>query len=366
LLLSGSSGRTLSRISYKHQLNRIDIMNKFARILVAAISFWTAIAFAQDRHGTAEQRAACAPDAFRLCAGYIPDASKVESCSRLKQSELSDQCQSAFAQSPVSTPFQNPRRQPSGSIIAPGFEASLTSVEGPFAPSSLSPAYGPLVETWQSVKLAVLADMARLTLCAAQESACSQAARALLNVVTEARRHDGLARVGVINRAINLAIKPTIVPFWQSPLEALSSKAGDCKDYAVAKYLALQEAGIAESDVKLVIVRDIAAHQDHAVVTVRLYGDWFVLDNRWLALTRDFEFPRTEPLYVLDGRGVRRFVPQAVNAGDPQLVPREHVPVEWAAGAVNSKFYDENGTQKIEPSVTPRRCSTELSLLITA
>jgi hypothetical protein len=49
-------------------------MNKFACILVVATSFWTAMALAQERHGTAEQRAACAPDAFRLCASYIPES----------------------------------------------------------------------------------------------------------------------------------------------------------------------------------------------------------------------------------------------------------------------------------------------------
>jgi hypothetical protein len=75
----------------------------------------------------------------------------------------------------------------------------------------------------------------------------------------------------------------------------------------VAKYLALLEVGFPERDVKLVIVREIAAHQDHAIVAVRFNGGWILLDNRWLALIHDFELRRAEPLYILDEDGVRRF-----------------------------------------------------------
>lgn len=53
-------------------------------------------AFAQEDRGTPEQRAACAPDAFRLCAGYIPDATSVEACLRQRKSDLSDACRAVF------------------------------------------------------------------------------------------------------------------------------------------------------------------------------------------------------------------------------------------------------------------------------
>ncbi|TAI65650.1 hypothetical protein CWO89_12335 [Bradyrhizobium sp. Leo170] len=53
-------------------------------------------AFAQENRGTPEQRAACAPDAFRLCASYIPDARNVEACLRQRMSDLSDACRVVF------------------------------------------------------------------------------------------------------------------------------------------------------------------------------------------------------------------------------------------------------------------------------
>ncbi len=66
-------------------------------VLLAAF-FWATTALAQDYRGTTDQRMSCTPDAFRLCAGYIPDAAKVENCLRQNLSSLSDACRSVFNQ----------------------------------------------------------------------------------------------------------------------------------------------------------------------------------------------------------------------------------------------------------------------------
>ena len=59
-------------------------------------------AFAQDYQGTSQQRAACTSDAFRLCASYIPDVTKVETCLRTRKSDLSAACRSVFSQNSAS------------------------------------------------------------------------------------------------------------------------------------------------------------------------------------------------------------------------------------------------------------------------
>ena len=69
------------------------------RIAVVAALLCATTASAQEDRGTPEQRAACAPDAFRLCAGYIPDPTKVEHCLKQNKSDLSDACRSVFEQS---------------------------------------------------------------------------------------------------------------------------------------------------------------------------------------------------------------------------------------------------------------------------
>ena len=76
------------------------MISKTARpIEVLALLFCATTASAQDNRGTPEQRAACAPDAFRLCSGYIPDPTRVEHCLRQNKSDLSDACRSVFEQS---------------------------------------------------------------------------------------------------------------------------------------------------------------------------------------------------------------------------------------------------------------------------
>ena len=68
-------------------------------IEVLALLLCATTASAQDNRGTPEQRATCAPDAFRLCSSYIPDPARVEHCLRQNKSDLSDACRSVFEQS---------------------------------------------------------------------------------------------------------------------------------------------------------------------------------------------------------------------------------------------------------------------------
>ena len=73
-------------------------MFKFTLVVMMAALFGNGTAFAQEDRGTPEQRAACAPDAFRLCVSYIPDATNVEACLRQRKSDLSDACRAVFDQ----------------------------------------------------------------------------------------------------------------------------------------------------------------------------------------------------------------------------------------------------------------------------
>jgi predicted transglutaminase-like cysteine proteinase len=198
--------------------------------------------------------------------------------------------------------------------------ASLRMPSGqPFEVSTTSLVRGePLVRMWQGIQAGMRAEMISLALCRAQTQMCSPAARKLEGIVSEARSHSGLARIGIINRAVNMAIKSADDPYvWHSPLEALSIAEGDCKDYAITKYFALLQAGLPERDVKLLIVHDVKVNQDHAIVAVRFDGDWIILDNRWLALVRDVEMRRAVPLYVLDSDGVGRFARQQAQSNTP-------------------------------------------------
>ena len=54
-------------------------------------------AFAQYQ-GTPDQRRACTPDVYRLCAGEIPNVRAITACLRRQRDRLSDACRAAFDQ----------------------------------------------------------------------------------------------------------------------------------------------------------------------------------------------------------------------------------------------------------------------------
>jgi predicted transglutaminase-like cysteine proteinase len=189
----------------------------------------------------------------------------------------------------------------------------------PFGLAAVPVAGGDILAKWSAIEVDIRAEKEVFAGCRDNAQTCPAAARNFLAIVAQGRAQTGRARISVINRAINLAIEPMsdfaqwgVPDRWSAPLETLTTGRGDCEDYAIAKYVALTEAGVAAADVKLVIVRNTAAGEDHAVAAVRLDRNWLMLDNRWLALVEDSEVSRAIPLLVLDGDGVRQFMPTAM------------------------------------------------------
>ena len=185
----------------------------------------------------------------------------------------------------------------------------------PFALDAEPVKDGDVIDKWDGLNADMRAESATLAHCRADAVHCPTAARKFLDVIADGRAHDGRARIGVINRDINLAIRPTsdivqwgVTDRWSAPLVTLASGRGDCEDYAIAKYVALREAGVAKGDVRFVIVRDLANGNDHAVLAVRVDGKWLLLDNRRLVLIEDKAMARNMvPLFVFDESGVKRF-----------------------------------------------------------
>jgi predicted transglutaminase-like cysteine proteinase len=152
--------------------------------------------------------------------------------------------------------------------------------------------------------------------CRAEPDTCtSAAALQFIAIVKEGENHEGLSRIGRINRASNYSIRQLdtsnprgVLTRWTSPLDALGGGAGDCKQYAVVKYAAMREAGFAPSDVRLVILATRSIRETHAVVVVRERGRWVILDNRTLELVDSRDLRDYLPLFALDHRGVWQFV----------------------------------------------------------
>jgi len=194
------------------------------------------------------------------------------------------------------------------------FEAAAWSAE-PFGLSVAAMPAGALQDKWLRLASKLDDDGVQIALCDGDREHCaSDAALRLLTIIDSGRLRDGRARLGDINRAINLAIRPMSdlaqygeIDVWTSPLVTFERGAGDCEDYAIAKFMALRQAGIAADDLRIVIMRDTIRGEDHAVAAARLDGHWLMLDNRRMALVEDVDVRNYRPLFVFDQSAIMRY-----------------------------------------------------------
>jgi len=220
-----------------------------------------------------------------------------------------------------------------------------TGVSEPFGRATSELPDGALQDKWRSVAREIEAEQLVLALCAENRARCgSAAALRFLDIVDDAAPLQGRARLGHINRAINLAIRPASdlalygeIDVWSSPLATLAMGAGDCEDYAIAKLVALRAAGIDSDDLRLTILRDDRRGQDHAVVAARLDGHWLILDNRRLLMLEDTRLDGVRPLFSIGDTGVRQYLDitaarlPPVQAGGPQPQPASVSALDSAA-----------------------------------
>jgi predicted transglutaminase-like cysteine proteinase len=178
---------------------------------------------------------------------------------------------------------------------------------------------------WRDVLARINSEEETLAACRASPDACSPAARRLLQLVELGRQRAGRARLGEINRAVNLSIKATsdwsqygVDDFWSAPLATIEKGAGDCEDYAILKYLALREAGVSPNDLRLLIVSYPRRRTIHAVLAVHLDEEWLLLDNLTMVMVNSLEATQYRPLIALDSDATTTF---AAGSPAPQEAP---------------------------------------------
>jgi predicted transglutaminase-like cysteine proteinase len=191
---------------------------------------------------------------------------------------------------------------------------------------------GMLWRKWRGVE----ADMAReqtvLDRCRTDAESCPSYAAQFLRLIDAVKSKFGRARLEEANRAVNAAIRYVSdltqhgeIDRWSAPLATFAAAKGDCEDYAIAKYAALREAGFPEGELRVVLVRDRAVRQDHAVLAAHLDDRWLILDNRRSELLADSDALTFTPLFAINHRGVQLFAaPYAKRpllAGEAEAAP---------------------------------------------
>src|SRR5262245_48565114 len=129
------------------------------------------------------------------------------------------------------------------------------------------------------------------------------------HLVASLRGRSEMAQLKLVNETVN---RHRYVDDWtnwdladyrETPLQFFSRRGGDCKDFAVAKYLALRAAGIPADDMRVVIVNDHVRHRMHAILAVYIGKRVLILDSLYDAIVDAAVIDHYEPIYSINERG---------------------------------------------------------------
>jgi len=94
--------------------------------------------------------------------------------------------------------------------------------------------------------------------------------------------------------------------YWATPVEMLSTDAGDCEDYTIAKYFTLKALGVSEKKLYLTYVKAIRLNQAHMVLTYFKTPQSIplVLDNINKRILKATKRNDLVPVYSFNGDGL--------------------------------------------------------------
>ncbi|MFM9915876.1 MAG: transglutaminase-like cysteine peptidase [Rhizobacter sp.] len=174
-------------------------------------------------------------------------------------------------------------------------------------------------------------DADRMALAAQQQGAKAVAGlRALQPLLSASADPDDRHRLQAINEFFNRRIQFRDdlevwgqVDYWASPFELLEKGAGDCEDFAIAKYFSLVAAGMAAQKLRLVYVRALlggpgGAVQAHMVLAYYASpnAEPLILDNLITEVRPASRRPDLTPVFSFNADGLWQGT-GAQAAGDP-------------------------------------------------
>jgi predicted transglutaminase-like cysteine proteinase len=90
--------------------------------------------------------------------------------------------------------------------------------------------------------------------------------------------------------------------YWATPFQFLR-KNGDCEDYAISKYMALRDLGVAVEDMRIVVLNDLNLRIAHAVLAVYVNGKPYILDNQISKVVPATSIRHYQPVYSINENG---------------------------------------------------------------
>lgn len=125
-------------------------------------------------------------------------------------------------------------------------------------------------------------------------------------LVRKARELSGYSQLAYVNNRVNALILYRTdyarfgqSDYWASPSQTIG-KAGDCEDFALAKYLTLKSLGVSSENMKIVVLKNLTRNTYHAVLQLRDGNREFILDNLSGSLKQSSELSHYRPLYSIN------------------------------------------------------------------
>lgn len=135
-----------------------------------------------------------------------------------------------------------------------------------------------------------------------------------LSLVAEMRGLEPREMIERVNQAMNRHPYVTALAnwgdpgYWETPFEFLRRN-GQCEDYAIAKFMLLREAGIANDQLRLVVLQDTRQRLDHAVLVVYIGGEAWLLDNLIRNVVPVSSVTHYRPYYAINETGWWLYLP---------------------------------------------------------
>ncbi|KJZ51111.1 MULTISPECIES: cysteine protease LapG [Pseudomonas] len=132
-------------------------------------------------------------------------------------------------------------------------------------------------------------------------------------LLTSQKQIGELEQLNVVNRFFNKQLRYVEdidlwheVDYWETPIEALWKGAGDCEDYAIAKYFSLRHLGVASEKLRITYVKALTQNRAHMVLTyyANPEAEPLVLDSLIDAIKPASQRKDLLPVYSFNAEGM--------------------------------------------------------------
>lgn len=198
--------------------------------------------------------------------------------------------------------------QPSATPLL-SLPASTPAKLGVFASVAISAARLPAAGKWQAARQTDYSQMFGANCAQSGLAGCdSRFATKIRGMVDQVAGLSDREMLDRVNRTVNGAMTYKsdaavwgVGDYWATPAEMARKGAGDCEDFAIAKYWALRSLGVPDDKLQLVLLQDTRRQLFHAVLIAHTTSGAYVLDNVSNRLEADTAYAQYQPIMSFTG-----------------------------------------------------------------